>query len=81
MAESLALARIARVPWWRRLLARFRRPPTVCCARCGHVRDNGQRLPKGTSTVCSGTVSTRRDARRDLPPDWTYCIRLGVRWD
>jgi hypothetical protein len=75
VAETLALARIARVPWWRRLLARFRRPPTEHCARCGHVRDHGQRLPRDTRTVCRGTVTFS-----DRPVPWTFCIRLGVRW-
>jgi hypothetical protein len=65
---TLALARV-RTSWWLRLLARFRRAPTEYCARCGCVRDNGQRLPRGTRTVCRGIVTW---------PDWTFCVRLGV---
>lgn len=69
---TLALARV-RTSWWQRLRSLIpARRPTEYCARCGYVSDNGQRLPRGTRTVCRGIVNMR--------PDWTFCLRFSVVW-
>lgn len=66
------MARIARVPWWRRLLPA--RKPTAFCSRCGRVLDNGQRLPRGTRVECMGTANLAGPSE----PDRLHCYGAMV---
>jgi hypothetical protein len=61
--------------WLGRLRALlFGRKIVTYCARCGRVRDNGQKLPRGTRAVCGGTFNF------GLPGEepWIRCLGFLV---